>query len=212
MDSFQNKLNKFQGVPDNISEHSSFSLKTFFVSKKTTNLNTQQEEQQESLLGSFSTRAGDALGLGNRAEKDWIELSRFQRYTAFIVLMLLAFVCFVSSFMKLITIAINPSSFAVSFTFGSILSLAGFATLKGYKPFFTNAFSLARLPYTIIYFGSLILTLYFGLGSRSYIPTLVSSVIQIFSLFWYFGSYLPGGTAGLGFMSRFGARSVGLPF
>ena len=59
-----------------------------------------------------------------------------------LVFMILAF----SVFLPVIVIA--PSKFALSFTIGSILVMAGFAALRGLKQQASHMLSASRLPFT----------------------------------------------------------------
>ncbi|GJC86894.1 hypothetical protein ColTof3_11008 [Colletotrichum tofieldiae] len=63
-----------------------------------------------------------------------------------------------------------------------------------------------RLPFTAAYFGSLALSLYFALGLRSTLLTLISALIQLACLVWYLVSYFPMGSSGLRLATTFGAR------
>lgn len=47
------------------------------------------------------------------------------------------------------------------------------------------------------YFGSLGLTIYFALGPRWMIPTLVAAIVQVLALITYLAAYFPGGTTTL---------------
>ncbi|KAG2172012.1 hypothetical protein INT43_001489 [Umbelopsis isabellina] len=88
---------------------------------------------------------------------------------------------------------------------GSILMLISVALLRGPWAHVKHMMSLERLPFTAAYLGTMGLTLYFSLGARNYILTIISAVLQIIALLWYFGSYIPGGVATL----RYGSWMVG---
>lgn len=145
---------------------------------------------------------------------DYCGLGRMQRYTAFIAVIGLSLFCFLVSLFSLPMIIISPSKFAIPFTFGSLLAIISSAFLNGFKAHLFHVFSKDRWPFSTIYLGSLLLTLYFSLGRESnYIMTVLCSIIQFVALIWYMGSYAPGGTAGLGFITKWitGTRSMGLP-
>lgn len=193
MDNFEARLKAFNN-PNESSSPGMFS--SFF------NRESSASESTTSLLGSFRS---------SPQEEDCIKLSRWQRMIATLILLSVSAICFMISMMNIFFLAINPAKFAVSYTFGSILALAASAVLKGFKPWIKHTFSYERLPFTAIYFGSMGLTLYFALGSRSYIPTLLCSIVQFVALFWYFGSYLPGGVTALSWASRGLGSGIGLP-
>ncbi len=58
-----------------------------------------------------------------------------------------------------------------------------------------------RLPFSCLYLGSMIGTLYACLGLRSYIFAIIFSSVQIFALAMYLASSLPGGSAGVSYVS-----------
>lgn len=54
------------------------------------------------------------------------------------------------------------------------------------------------------YFGSLALTIYFSLGPKWMIPTLISAIVQICALLTYLAAYFPGGVTTL----RYGGSMI----
>ncbi|KAG5457101.1 MAG: Got1/Sft2-like family-domain-containing protein [Olpidium bornovanus] len=117
------------------------------------------------------------------------------------------------------------------------MALSAFALLRGPVAQMRHLFSRERLPFTVAYFGSMLLTLISSLVYRSYLATLGSAVVQLAAVVWcvfyggrgcaecqvanrvrslclifrrrrYFVSYLPGGTSGLRMGTRAVARSV----
>ncbi|KAI9296246.1 SFT2-domain-containing protein [Neoconidiobolus thromboides FSU 785] len=128
-------------------------------------------------------------------EPEWFELTLFQRWAGFGICALAGFILFA------LVIApfqiFSPSKFALSFTFGSLLLFTSFGLLKGPRSHFKHVFSKERLPFTACYFGSMGLTLISALIIGSKILTLLSFIIQLVALVWYFASYLPGGSAAM---------------
>ncbi|KAI8855271.1 vesicle transport protein, partial [Chytridium lagenaria] len=116
------------------------------------------------------------------------------RLAGFFVTFALASICFMVSFFSLPLLMISPSKFATTFSLGSILAACSFALIRGLRAYFKDLILIPRLPWTGAYFGSLILTLYFSLFMKSYILTIMSSVVQMIALVWFFGTYFPGGT------------------
>ncbi|KAI9206035.1 ER-to-golgi vesicle protein transport Sft2 [Polychytrium aggregatum] len=169
-----------------------------------------------SLLGSVRTGAQNALssvGLVNSAEQEesFFGLTWTQRCIGFAICMAAAGFSFLLAFVTLGLIAISPGKFATSFTLGSLFSLFGVALLKGPYSHFKHMISSERLPFTVAYVGTMIATLYFAVGVRSYFLTLIFSILQLVALLWYFASYIPGGTSGLRFMGRAAGGAIGLP-
>lgn len=97
-------------------------------------------------------------------------------------------------------IAIRPQKFALSFTFGSLTFMASFGILVGPKEHISGIIKADRLPFTAIYFGSMLATLYFTFnmgGASGYLFVMGASGAQLVALLWYLISFLPGGSAGL---------------
>ncbi|KAJ3146117.1 Vesicle transport protein [Geranomyces variabilis] len=172
----------------------------------------------ESLLGSFRTRTQNAFSgigggiWGGQQQEELFGLTRWQRLVGFIVCLALGVFCFFIAFITIPYLALRPAKFATLYTMGSILSLTSFALLQGPRSFLIHIFTKERLPFTAAYLGSMVATLYFAVGQNAYVMTIICSVIQIMALLWYFGSYLPGGLQGLGFLTRYlGRNTIGLP-
>ena len=64
--------------------------------------------------------------------------------------------------------------------------------------------SAERLPFSLAYFGSLALTLWFAVGIRSTIGTLIAAIVQVVALLSYFAAYMPGGLTTLRFGGQMG--------
>ena len=143
------------------------------------------------------------------AEPGMFALSRFDRLLAFSACNLGALACFTICFFLFPVLSLRPRKFAVLWTVGSLLFLSSWAILQGPLAYAMHLLSPARLPFSSAYFGSIILTLYFSLGLRSTILTLLSALVQMAALIWYLASYFPMGTQGLRMASSFGARQVG---
>ncbi|KAL9545208.1 hypothetical protein PS6_008346 [Mucor atramentarius] len=67
---------------------------------------------------------------------------------------------------------------------GSILILVSVALLRGPLSHIKHMISMERLPFTVSYVGSMILTLYAALGLRAMILTIIFAIIQIVALIW----------------------------
>lgn len=161
---------------------------------------------------------------------------------ATVLLLVLSAFCFLMAMMNLLTLAVSPNKFAVSYTFGSILALSAryaylpglhhislfqlpvySAIMRNFNTWIKTTFSWERylsfayplsalyardsLPFTLVYFGSIGATLYFSLGSRQYLPTLVCSIIQFIAL----ASYFSGSFGSFTSVGRMASRTVGLP-
>ncbi len=103
-------------------------------------------------------------------------------------------------FVGIPVLALNPRKFALSFTCGSITFMGSFSILKGPVEHLRSMFTMERMPFTIIYLGSMGWTLYLTCskgGLKGYAYVMIASVVQLVALAWYLVSFLPGGTMGL---------------
>jgi len=166
--------------------------------------NSDNNEENVSLLGNLRSRANDglsSLGFGNNEEEDNpFGLSRFQRYVTFLIFIGAGALCFALSIFSLSLL--NPKKFAALFTFGSVLVMLSFGVLNGPKTQLKNILAKERLPYTIVYLLSMVLSLYAAIIKSSFIWTIVASVVQLLALLWFIFTYLPNGTSNLSRMTR----------
>ncbi|KAL1964262.1 hypothetical protein VTN77DRAFT_7082 [Rasamsonia byssochlamydoides] len=141
-------------------------------------------------------------------EESFFALSRWDRMLIFAGCNVGAAVCFLICFILFPALTLRPRKFAILWSVGSILFLASWAVLMGPFTYARHLLSGTRLPFTAAYFGSIALTLYFAVGLRAPLLTVISSVFQLAALIWYLVSYFPMGSTGLQFVSRFGAQRV----
>ncbi|KAL7420988.1 Protein transport protein sft2 [Cryptotrichosporon argae] len=170
------------------------------------------------LLGRAWTGVSGYIPLRNEGrsaeEEAYFALSRWERFLGFLACCAGGIACFGVAFLFLPILVVKPRKFALAFTLGSCLFMLGFAILHGPWNHLKHVCSAERLPFSLAYFGSLALTLFFSIGLRSTIGTLVAAIVQVVALLSYLAAYFPGGTTTLQFglsMARRGASSV-LPF
>ena len=97
-------------------------------------------------------------------------------------------------------IYIRPQKFALSFTFGSLTFMGSFAILKGPYEHVTGMLVADRLPFTMVYVGSMVATLFFTFtvgGASGYVLVMACSAAQLLALMWYLITFLPGGAQGM---------------
>ncbi|KAI6101740.1 ER-to-golgi vesicle protein transport Sft2 [Pisolithus croceorrhizus] len=182
----------------------------------------QQQQQQQQQPSSFSrfynAVAGDYIPLrsGERSneEEAWFALSRWDRLLGFGACLIGAIVCFFFAFMGLPWLPVRPAKFALAFSTGSLLVMVGFSILIGPINHIKHLLSQERLPFSVVYFSSLGLTLYFSLGAHSYLGSLVAGIVQVVALIAYVLAYFPGGAQTLRFGGQVALRGAGslLPF
>jgi len=150
---------------------------------------------QANLLSGHATAAWGALPTSDFSIPSSQQLAyMFSFLAAGFVLLLLAFMLFLP------IIVLSPSKFALSFTLGCLLIMAGFSQLRGWKQQLAHMFSQERLMFTATYLGSILSTLYAALFMHSYILSLVCSGLQVVALIYYLLSYFPGGEQGVRFV------------
>lgn len=123
---------------------------------------------------------------------------RFQMFCGLLFLSVLFFA--LGFFVGLPMVALRPQKFALCFTFGSLTFMGSFGILKGPLNHLKGMLAPDRIAFTLIYFGSMFLTLYFTFnasGASAYVLVMGASGAQLVALLWYLISFLPGGSAGL---------------
>ncbi|WVW79525.1 hypothetical protein I302_101494 [Kwoniella bestiolae CBS 10118] len=150
----------------------------------------------------------------SQEEEAYFALSRWERFLGFLACCAGGIACFGVAFLFLPILAIKPRKFALAFTLGSLLFMLGFAILHGPWNHLKHILSPERLPFSLAYFGSLALTLFFAIGIRSTLGTLIAAIIQVVALLSYLAAYFPGGITTLRFGGQMALRGAGsvLPF
>merc|ERR1712029_1055880 len=166
-------------------------------------------DDEEPFLG-VSTDAG--ISVNNRKEsQSWLaqkmdaylpSLSKKQRIIGFMTSLVLGTICFGLAISFLPMLVINPRKFSLLFSLGSLFTISSFSFLWGPYNHITHLFSKERLPFTLVYFTTLIGTLYFAMGLQSAILTPIAAVLQVIALVWFVISYIPGGQTGLKFFTK----------
>ncbi|KAK9477040.1 protein transport protein SFT2 [Lipomyces japonicus] len=150
----------------------------------------------------------DNVTTGGVQEPSWFALSRWDRLICFGLCLAAALVLFVLCFVLFPVLVLKPRKFALLWSLASLLFVISFGCLQGPVNYTLHLISASRLPFTIAYFGSIILTMTSSLVLRSNVLTLVACVVQIIAAIWYTVSYFPFGTQGLRVASRLGTRRV----
>jgi hypothetical protein len=99
-------------------------------------------------------------------------------------------------------IVFKARKFALLFSLGSVFVMGSFSFLWGPMNHFKHMLKKDRLPFTAVYLGTLLLTLYFAMGLQSTILTTIAASCQVIALLWFVISYIPGGQTGLKFFTK----------
>ncbi|TFK69764.1 SFT2-domain-containing protein [Pluteus cervinus] len=173
----------------------------------------QQPQQSSNPFSRFyNAVAGDYLPLrsSERPEDDaWFALGRWERLLGFGGCLIGAAICFFVAFITLPLLAIRPAKFALSFSLGSLLVMFGFSVLIGPINHIKHLISKERLPFSLVYFASLGLTLYFSLSAHSYLGSLIFGIVQVLALISYVDAYFPGGSTTLRLGGSLALRGAG---
>lgn len=166
----------------------------------------------ESLKKLLSTSSTADSSVDSAGSKSWFTeaandsclpaLSKKQRILGFMGFILMGFFCLFLAGMYVPVLVFKARKFALLYTMGSLFIIGSFALLWGPMNHLRHLFSKDRLPFTLVYFGTTLATLYFALVVKSTLPTAVFALCQAVSLVWFVVSYIPGGQTGLRFFSK----------
>ncbi|KAK8813631.1 hypothetical protein WA556_000207 [Blastocystis sp. ATCC 50177/Nand II] len=110
-------------------------------------------------------------------------------------LLALALVFFaIAYFIGLPTLILRPAKFAISFTMGSFMVLGALARFQGTNRFFSSIFQPERLPKTVLYIVSLLLSVLCAVVWKSYVGTVASSLLQVGMLAVFVLESFPAGS------------------
>lgn len=85
----------------------------------------------------------------------------------------------------------HPIKFAITFTFGNLLSLGSTAFLIGPKRQVSMMLDPVRIYATALYLASIIIALFCALYVHSKLLTLLAIILEFGGLIWYSLSYIP---------------------
>ena len=192
-----NKSSTFTNLTKNLSMPS---FKSPFSNKE-----DGKNDDEEALLSDSENAASS--GSNNywfsEATNRWLPtLSKKQRIFGFVTSLGLGLFFFSMATVYIPVLLLKARKFSLLFSLGSLFTMGSFSFLWGPWSHLQHLFGKERLPFTSIYFGSLVATLYFALSLQSTILTSVAAVCQVVALVWFVVSYIPGGQTGMKFFGR----------
>lgn len=149
-----------------------------------------------SSLPTYNT-AGTPGNPTSSEEPLWFRLSRLERIIGFGCCLAASILCFVLSFFLFPVLALKPRKFGMLWSMGSLLFVLSFGILQGPASYTRHLLSRERFVFTIVFFGSVLLTMYTLVILKSTILTIFSSIIEIFAVLYYTISYFPFGAGAL---------------
>ncbi|XP_052819636.1 uncharacterized protein LOC128245492 [Mya arenaria] len=159
---------------------------------------------RKSQIDSYEDTNAVANGWFSQAQKDpfFPGLSKKQRILGFVICLLLGTFCFSLACLYIPMLVLKARKFAMLYTLGSLFIICSFSMLWGPWNHIKHLFSQDRLPFSLVYFGTMFATIYFSIWVRSTVMTVFFAVVQILALVWYIMSYIPGGQTGMKFFSK----------
>lgn len=180
-----------------------------FFSNLGSNITNTFQDTVDGAQNILPLNTGDLLGGNTSEEPSWFQLSRFERYSGFIILMLGSVACFALGFFLLPVLTLKPRKFVMLWTLGSVLFFLSFGVLQGPVSYINHLSSKERLPFTIVFVTSQVLTIYCAVVLKNTILSLLMGIVEILSILWYTASYFPFGAQTMQWIYGAGARQVG---
>ena len=188
------KSSTFSNLTKNLAIPASFKSPFFSSSAE----DKKSGEDEEALLSD-----ADNSWYPNSSQKDCFpSLSKKQRIFGFITCLALGLLFFSMASIYIPILLLKARKFSLLFSLGSVFTMGSFSFLWGPCSHLKHLLAKERLPFTTVYLGSLLATLYFALVMQSTIFTSAAAVFQVGALLWFVISYIPGGQTGLKFFTR----------
>ena len=141
-------------------------------------------------------------------EPAWFNLSRTARLILFVCFILGSAACFTLCVFLFPVLAIKPRKFGILWSVGSLLFVLAFGIFQGPVAYIKHLTSRERLPFTVFFFGTCALTIYFAAFMKSTILTIPCAVLELIAVLCYAISYFPFGGTGLRMLSSFGINTA----
>ena len=123
------------------------------------------------------------------------EMTYKQRMMGFLLFFVLGTAASMISTMYVPLIVIRPSKFAIPYTVGNLMSIGSTGFLVGPWRQIKTMFDTTRIVGSLVFFTSMIGTLYFAFVMKSGVGVLTCVIIQFAAYIWYVASYIPFGRA-----------------
>ncbi|GAQ87770.1 Membrane protein involved in ER to Golgi transport [Klebsormidium nitens] len=145
-------------------------------------------ERLKLMLGYDAEPEPDPEDEGILAElNQYCTLTRKQRLYGFAGCMSLGLLCSLLSSL----VWLNPVKFAITYTFGNLLSLGSTTFLVGPMRQLKMMFDPVRAVATIVYVVAIVLTLFCALYLHDILLTMICIVVEFCAVIWYSLSYIP---------------------
>lgn len=142
-------------------------------------------------------------------EPSWFQLSRLERLIGFGCCLGASMLCFVLCFFMFPVLALRPRKFGLLWSGGSLLFVVSFGVLQGPYSYIGHLLLRERIVFTVVFFSSILLTIYSSVVLKSSILTIFTSIIEILAVLYYTVSYFPFGASTLTFFTSYIMGYVG---
>lgn len=200
VNSLRDSLNRWNQSRSQNSQGFNESAKTLF-SSWADSLNTRAQDVYQRLPISRQDLVQDQ-------EPSWFNLSRTERLLLFVCFILGSVACFTICIFLFPVLAVKPRKFGLLWSMGSLLFVLAFGIFMGPIAYVKHLTSRERLPFSIFFFATCILTIYFAAFRKSTILTVPCAVLELIALVYYGISYFPFGSTGIKVVSSVGINSA----
>lgn len=146
--------------------------------------------------------------LTTNPEPEWFSLSRTERLSLFVCFVLGSVACFTICVFLFPVLAVQPRKFGLLWSMGSLLFVLAFGVLQGPIAYMKHLTSRERLPFTVFFFTSCFMTIYFAAFTKSTLLTIPCAVLELIAVIYYAVSYFPFGGTGLRMISSIGVNQA----
>lgn len=141
-------------------------------------------------------------------EPSWFNLSRTERLLLFVCFILGSIASFTICVFLFPVLAVNPRKFGLLWSMGSLLFVLAFGVLMGPTAYIKHLVSRERLPFTVFFFVTCVMTIYFAAISKSTLLTIPFAILELIAVLYYGISYFPMGATGLKMISTVGVNTA----
>lgn len=154
-------------------------------------------------VGNLYTQLPLYLGQTTSEEPGWFTLGRVDRLIGFGACLAALVLCFVLCVFMFPVLALRPTKFALLWTMGSLLFIVLFGVLSGPVTYTKHLLSALRIPFTAVYFGLVLMTVWSALVIRLTVLVIICSGVELVAVIYYVVSYFPFGAQAITFFSSY---------
>ena len=147
------------------------------------------DNEQTGFFSAFRALAGTTT----TEDEGMFAMGAAMRFQLFVGLMMMSMLFMGLAFTFLPLVVLRPAKFGFAFTMGSVLFMLAFAMLKGPKAYCrAQCGDREKIPATVAYWSSMLLTLWSCVVAQSYVYVVLSSSLMVVVMLWFSVGNLPG--------------------